>query len=231
MMVDTLAKHDLLQYGAVTWLQSITWLENGNGERSSEEMQSQLESEIGRKFKYWTPKYMKLDVDTADEMSDDYIDWKKFYRGKMPIEYNHSFMHLITETYLHPGNFISEKTPIALLLMKPFLAIAAPKFHKRLEEIGFKLYDEIFDYSFDQHLDNETRCEGIAENIKKITKLSTTELKSLYDTLLPKLKHNRELAFKISTTIPNEIREIYDLYNNDPNFHVPLSWIVKNLDS
>ena len=216
-MIDTLAKHNLIGYGAVSWLQ------NGTHMKTSEELQIETFSSFGYQYKYWVPKIIRLDVDAVDGETF-------YYRGKVPVEYEYTFMHLITETYCDPV-FISEKTPTALLLMKPFLAIAAAGYHKNLEKLGFKLYDEIFDYSFDDADVVEDRCEGIAENIKKISKLSVDELRISYNLLVNKLQYNKQLALTFSTSIPSEIRELFNLNSDAPHADLFLKSIVQRIDS
>ena len=95
--------------------------------------------------------------------------------------------------------------------MKPFLVVGAKGFHQHLVRLGFQLYDEIFDYSFDEEDTDEARCEGIAKNIKKISNLSTPELRNLYNILLSKLKFNKLLALKLATTVPDEVRDLWSL--------------------
>ena len=216
-MMDTLAKYNLIGYGAVSWLQ------NGTHMKTSEELQIETFSSFGYQYKYWVPKIIRLDVDAVDGETF-------YYRGKVPLEYDYSFMHLITESYdVHL--IISEKTPTALLLMKPFLAVAAPGYHKNLEKLGFKLYDEIFDYSFDDAYTVEERCEGIAENIKKISKLSVDELRIQYNALITKLQYNKQLALAFATTIPSEIRELFKLHSDSPHMDLILSALIQSTDA
>ena len=219
IMMDTLAKHELINYGAISWLQTAIG-------RQPKEPNEKLLQHLHFKFKYWIPKIIKLDIVRADHHES------KFYRGKVPHEYNYSFMHLITESYLE-WLFISEKTPIALLLMKPFLVVGAKGFHQNLERLGFKLYDEIFDYSFDLEDTVEARCEGVARNIKKISELSIEELNNLYNSLLNKLKHNRKLALGFATTIPDEVRELWDMKEEfiNKNFDGEFANLIHNLDN
>ena len=209
IMMDFLAKYDLIKYGAVSWLQ-------GNGLLSSEELQRDLTE---YQYKYWSPKFIKLDINSAEEVN--------YYRGKIPKQYNYAFMHLVSESS-SCDRFISEKTPMPLLSMKPFLVIGGQGFHAHLKELGFKLYDEVFDYEFDSRDTIEGRCVGIAENIRKISGLSTQSLRNLYNILLNKLKHNRKLALSFATTIPDEVKEINNMRDQyiDPEFDLDLFKII-----
>jgi hypothetical protein len=59
------------------------------------------------------------------------------------------------------------------------------------------MYDEIFDYSFDNEELLENRIEGIMTNIKKIEKLTSVEISNLYISLIPKLIRNKAKLIEI----------------------------------
>ena len=85
-----------------------------------------------------------------------------------PNEYFESLIEVVGETYVSVGMLISEKTTKPIFFKKPFICIAAKGFHQYLEkELGFELYRELFDYSFDSQ-SLEIRFKSIVHQIKNL---------------------------------------------------------------
>lgn len=196
MMMDMLAKHNLIDRGAIAWHNvdySGNNVENGDG--------------YNYRYKYWTCEISYLD----QKSHMGYLPSQE----TLPVHYASSFMHLVTET--HTSEFcISEKTAVPLLFNKPFLVVGSMGFHGDLNSLGFALYDEIFDYSFDSNPSKIERCEGIALNIKRLSTKTNDELQRMYKLILPKIKHNRNLAIKYATRPsmwPKGISELLPYYD------------------
>ena len=204
LLMDLLAEKDLINKGAVSW-------HNLNYKGHNLEYD----------YRYWTPEVKELsgkflDIEDLKDLSGNLTEI-----FNLPIEYNQSFMSLLMES--DPRNFaITEKTATPLLTGKPFLVFACRGYHKRLKELGFVLYDEVFDYSFDNKTTLELRGRGIVENIENISKLSQTELEQLTLKLLPKLNFNKELANKIAqdvSRVPNIFLNLINAYPNNTYFN------------
>lgn len=60
---------------------------------------------------------------------------------------------VIIETYINGPNYFTEKTWKQFLFEKPFLMIGNKNNNDFLKQLGFELYNEIFDYEFDK-IDN-----------------------------------------------------------------------------
>jgi hypothetical protein len=76
---------------------------------------------------------------------------------------------------------------------------AAQYFHKFLQTQGFVLFDEIFDYSFDnipndEYNDGKERCEAMMHETKKILNYDPNDL---YKILKPKIDHNYKALYKL----------------------------------
>lgn len=198
VLMDMLAKHDLIKHGAITWRGVV------NGE---------VESDY--KFNYWKPEKLFLDqgLDT------------RFFQETMPQEFAHSFMQLVTESD-DVDTFFSEKTVTPMLLNKPFLVASCVGFHKELKKQGFELYDELFDYSFDDEPDMYIRYEKLLENIKPYIGLNQYELKEKYDKVADKITHNRTLAHLYAMHVPSEIIRLHLLVDkNVTGYDGPLNII------
>lgn len=135
-----------------------------------------------------------------------------------PEQYYESFAQLVSETSA-TCICISEKTVTPLMLGKPFLVSGIHHFHKYLRKLGFELFEEIFDYSFDEELDVVKRNEMIVDNFKRLTKIPLFQLKDLQKKIAPKLLHNRERVkeiifdFNSYPKIAQEIIEHHKLTN------------------
>lgn len=181
-MMDMLAKYELIEKGAITWRDSVRYNYNAPENNRS-----------GYNYKYWTPKRMFLDI---EENNTTYVN-----QNLLPAQYKHSFMQLVAESE-DTKFFLTEKTAVPLLCNKPFLVVSCKDFHKNLVDLGFVLYDELFDYSFDNIDDQETRIEKIISSVNLLKGCNSDMLLELTEMVKPKLEHNRRVAIDhIKTTI------------------------------
>ena len=121
-----------------------------------------------------------------------------------PIFYEKSFVDIVAETSFSFGNFfITEKTLRPIFHKKPFLTLGPLNFYKDyfIKLFGLDLYDEIFDYSFDQESDLQDRIDGLLINVEKIKSMSFDDLNKLYMKVKPKLDHNRQVLEDIYNDI------------------------------
>lgn len=140
-------------------------------------------------FKYWTETILLRDQ----------VD-KFVCQETVPLEYALSFAQIVPESD-ETIFTLSEKTAIPLFFNKPFLVAGSQYFHGKLKDMGFLLYDELFDYSFDSVRDTETRYDLIAQNIKRYTNKTPKELQELYRTVFDKCMYNKKLACSMATNI------------------------------
>ena len=147
---------------------------------------------------------------------------------KIPNEYYTTFFELVQETHIDIP-FITEKTFKPLLIGKPFISNACKGFHtKYLKDLGFELYDEIIDYSFD-NLPLEKRMDYI---IKEISNLVKQDWNLLYAKIQDKLKYNQQRVIEIVESkigVPDlkTKLECYQYFNNITD--VPLEKVKKKI--
>lgn len=204
-LIDTVAERDLLKYAAVSWNNVDPFL-----------MQNY-------KFQHFHGKEMVLD--------DDYKTTGGQY--SLPDQYYESFAQLVSEStpdYL----FFSEKISTALIAGKPFIAAAAPGMHRYLkDELGFKLYDEIFDYTFDDELDMSKRWSMIADNFRRLCNYSLIDLAELRSRIHNKVEFNqyraKEIVFDLNF-MPNPIKKCLEMYKNKHIINLGLTRIFENMD-
>lgn len=108
-----------------------------------------------------------------------------------------SFVHIVSETMAtsyYP--FVTEKFLYSVVTRGLFLAYAQPRWHVHLEKYhGFKLYDKIFDYSFDVIQNPVKRLVRLMEIISKFSTLSTDDWRDLYLMEQDAIEYNYEHYF------------------------------------
>lgn len=184
MMMDLFAKYKLIEGNAISWHTDVE--DTGN-----------------YIWKHWDNPH-KL------HLSDNFSTQLSSY--PMPSEWKESFLHVISECSVRNA-YISEKTWMPILDKKLFITHSKSGFYKNLKNLGFELYDELFDYSFDSILDDDERCEAvIVQAMNLISKGNFTEV---YAQMKDKIEHNSNHALKLSTN--NVIPDI--VKNNDAHYY------------
>lgn len=176
-LIDELSKNNLIEKGVVTWHNFLG-----------------LPHDFS--FKHYDGSIRTLTDDFKTKL-DSFL---------VPDIYKNCFLDVIGEA-THEGTIISEKPTKSLLLKKPFLVLGSRHWYKHFQSHGFKLYDEVFDYSFDECDDLELRTELFVKNIIKII---DKDHQKLYDLLKPKLEYNLNLIEEFkrsSSSIPDIIVE------------------------
>lgn len=114
----------------------------------------------------------------------------------IPTEYYNSFLNIVNET-THELTAFTEKTWRPLILGVPFLINGSKDIHKKLTECGFKLYDDIIDYTFDSESDDEDRIKMM---VSAINELKNKDYNELYNIIKPKIRYNQNLCFSMIET-------------------------------
>lgn len=158
----------------------------------------------GYSFKHWTP--VKLTLDTFSNSRNLFT---------VPAEFSSAFVNIVSESNMLPY-FLTEKTTKPLYYKKPFLVVSKHGFHtKFLTELGFKLYDEIFDYSFDIITDQDNRVEAVVQEIKRFENYSIAHLQELTAQIEHKLEFNRKHLLSLMYDVNIWPKIILDLLNNE----------------
>ena len=149
-----------------------------------------IDKKTKKQFKYWkNPKQLALQTRQQPNINE--------YLHILPNQWYQAPIHLISETFntaLPNGDFdISEKTTYPLLLGKPFLVAGPVNYHKHLEDLGFELYTEIFDYGFDSIENYEQRVDVM---LKMVSELQYEYYDELYDQCFAKAKRNAQYSIE-----------------------------------
>ena len=118
----------------------------------------------------------------------------------VPDEFLKSVVSFGCETQTDLACHITEKTVKNIFYKKPFLNFGAMHYNKFLVENGFELYDELFNYDFDNTKSNIKRITEYVVECKRILDIPLSELINLASskTIQEKLNHNYDVADKLS---------------------------------
>lgn len=115
-----------------------------------------------------------------------------------------SFVCIINETrFAQPTGNVSEKVIDAINYANPFVLVAPPRSLELLKKIGIRTFSDYWDESYDQEENHSKRMQMIFKIIDKINSMSIDELNKMYKTMIPILKHNREIISKYPTNPEN----------------------------
>lgn len=193
MLLDELSNRNLIEHNAITWHQKIYYYQVPGFYT----------------FKHWTPCILKLNSEPKA--------FKKSNQWNVPLEWHETFLHVISET-LVDIIYITEKTVAPLLGGKLFISYAAKGFYQELKKLGFQLYDEIIDYSFDDIDNHEDRLNALMDQIEKIIQLNDYE--KVYKDLNEKLRYNQQHAIKLALSPAPDIPQFaLDYYNELYSFY------------
>jgi FkbM family methyltransferase len=116
-----------------------------------------------------------------DSMLPIYLDTPDLYTSSLMFDefdstcrfYDESFINIIAETYFYTSTadilHLTEKTFKPMLYKQPFIMLGAPGMLKKLRELGFKTFHDVWDESYDDTPDHTERFYKILDLCKKIS--------------------------------------------------------------
>jgi len=153
----------------------------------------------------------------TDYMIAKRLDWKG-RDGEIlypPEQFSDSALSVVCESNTE-CLFMTEKTFVPILHQRPFITFSVPNYHKALVELGFDLYDNLFDYSFDSIEDDEARADAMWQ---QVAKYKDHNYSRIYDACEYKIKHNfQHLIEMIKSTeniFPPEVYKNFSTTNNE----------------
>lgn len=223
LLLDNLVKNKLVSKGVVTFHVRPTLPVFNNNTTEFYRWQYHDGSRLFDEFDYV--------LNSEEKYTGDILP-KSFFKG---------FLDVVCESeYKDDWFFMTEKTLKSVSSLKPFITYASRGHNKEflVKKYGFKLYDEYFDYSFDDK-PLQGRVQGIVDNLKRLSDdidLNKFTYKDLYRELLPKLFYNQYRVLEIyhdkNMTVPDFIQK--DLHNfsfiNQPDPQIFLGyaqWILQ----
>jgi hypothetical protein len=157
----------------------------------------------------------KISDITLSNMGLTHKQWKRFQKqlpriankndfeinavfDHFPTLHDHTCFSIVNETEINNYNntsmFFSEKILKPIINFQPFVIYGQCGINHALRELGYKLYDDYFDLSFDQEPNNILRYKKLLESITSLTKqLAAASIKEQMDwrfTNIELLEHN-----------------------------------------
>lgn len=158
--------------------------------------------EVYQKEKYFFDKYKKIIgnkniskiINDEKNKNEYYINDRLLTNQEpyVPIEYIQSNIDVVLETYIGPGVNLTSKTLKPIFYQKPFIVLGAKKIHYYLKKYGFKLYNEIFDYSFDELSSTKDRFDSIVNQVNNLIDYDPKDLSKKLEPIKHKVKFNSE---------------------------------------
>jgi len=191
MVMDLLVKQDLFDLGDNSW--------NHIG----------YAGDILPKVDY-IPEYWKEEIINLD----DYTSNTKKHRDEFSdkILNPNCLFNLVGETSMDVP-YVTEKIFRCLFIKQPFIAYGAKRINKEILNYGFKLFDNIIDYSFDDIDEPIERFDKMLQELKKFKDLDYNEL---YNKMEDVMDYNKNRLFEIlknDTFIPQELQNLYENRN------------------
>tara|TARA_B100000809_G_scaffold257211_1_gene298397 strand:+ start:7213 stop:8487 length:1275 start_codon:yes stop_codon:yes gene_type:complete len=121
-----------------------------------------------------------------------------YWYNIVPDEYLESAVNFVCESQTDIATHVTEKTVKNFFYKKPFLTFGCKNFYKFLTDHGFVLYDELFDYSFDEIEHYGKRLKAYIIECEKILQMDLNDLINIIDTFKDKLDHNHQVCSDIS---------------------------------
>lgn len=119
-----------------------------------------------------------------------------------------SKISVVIETYFDPDHIIalSEKIFRALQLPRPFLVFSATGTLKLLKDLGFDIYDDIVDQSYDLEPNSITRQMAILQQLEFMHTVCYSD--SLQQDFLSRAQNNKDVLLQLKSNWPKKFRDI-----------------------
>jgi hypothetical protein len=213
-LLDELYKNGLFEYGDVSWNLLTT---------------DEAFKDYGLSFKYWKEERLKVDLNEPDIVDSekvlDFHLWSDYYLSSDTL-FTIQSETIIGDSF-SDNHFLSEKSWKPLILGKPYIMVGPPGYYKQVQKYGFKLYDELFDYSFDSIQDETERIQKIVYEISKLKEENYTEL---YLKIKDKVEYNRNLAISITESDEYISNEFINFYKKNKHYIETIPSCQLNMD-
>ena len=112
--------------------------------------------------------------------------WQRYFN---PIWYDSTYFSLAVETTMTGTGFVTEKTFKPIAFQHPFIICGQAGVLKFLKNNGFETYDNLFDESYDNIVDNNDRMTAVIDCVKNFVPVEYNNI------TWEKIKHNRNRFF------------------------------------
>jgi hypothetical protein len=208
MIVDELCKNDLFDNGLISWNKlSTTWHNPYD-------------------FECWEEKVMTLDMNDKIEIIEE-VNQDCDFNTDFLLN-NKCLFNIVGETlYTNHEIFLSEKTFKNLLIGQPMLVTGPLHHNLQLERLGFKKYDGVFDYEFDNERELEIKIKMFVENLNQYKNSNPQEL---YQKIEDVVKYNKNKAVEIGQKDPFVPIELFHFFRENRQKFLDNKFITRDCD-
>jgi hypothetical protein len=160
--------------------------------------------------------YMLKNSVTVRELTEISKDWKPGILNKtifyqfMPIESFSSCCDIVIEAYFrYDSVLLTEKTMKEIFFKRPFILLGSKNQNYFFKKMGFELYDEIFDYSFDSLETVKDRFENFCIQIDNYINMNPKKFQLKLESISEKINFN--FNFLVEKLLDNDWEEMNEL--------------------
>lgn len=141
-------------------------------------------------------------INPADLRSEDFYLFQDSYFSIIPetIYYRQQFNDGTKEQSI----FFSEKTYKPIVLLQPFILLAAENSLKALRERGFKTFQPYIDETYDTIEDDDLRMDYIVNEVIRLSKQTQTEWLQWQEYIKPIVEHNFQILKHQTSYLSNK---------------------------
>lgn len=140
--------------------------------------------------------------------AEDYLNWLRSHGEKIsdtdasadmsinmntignPNSYLESYFNIVTETSQSGSVYLSEKIFKPIFWYQPFIAISAPGTIQFLKKLGYDVFEDIIDHSYDFIENENERINIIKQEVVRLSKIKKNEWSKILYNIFSRLEHN-----------------------------------------
>ena len=156
---------------------------------------------------YYNDSYINIANETMHEFE------REGYLGSSSSSAKHWKIHHLSKRIQVPGH-ITEKSLKPIYFRQMFLVVGYLGANKLMQDLGFKLFDNFIDYSFDNEYDPQLRLEQLSAEIKRLSDINIADIHAYYNSAECQdiIEHNLAVY---ETYCYNPTAELQGKYNQD----------------
>ena len=121
-----------------------------------------------------------------------------------------------TDDFSWRTRFLTEKTFKAFALRQIPIWVAVPGLVEEVRKLGFDLFEDIVDHSYDQIQDPDQRRQKIVETVIDLDqRYSFDDCVKMKQQLQPRFEHNCKLLSHLKSVVGDQIQSAINSYQND----------------
>jgi hypothetical protein len=193
-------------------------IKNGNFDRSRLRSDKDELYDLIAWFNQFEQKgFNVLDWDYPNHQNDVFSSLK--YTTKS--HYADTVFNIITETTCDTNSLnLTEKSFKGIANCHPYLVIGDVNTHKHIKDLGFELYEDLIDYSFDSIDDSEIRLNSALKEVKRIYNIGGNGILEWYKKNIDKIEHNKSKFFeyKFSDMIKETVKDLKKQFSSTESY-------------